>query len=56
MNLLKCKNGAMLIHDGHTNTYWVVTEICGNPYRLFAGGTYEKGCNTFNYYAKGEQS
>lgn len=53
MKLLKCKNGAILLLDGETATYWVVTEICGNPTRLFAGATPEKAHNTFNYYAKG---
>ena len=53
MKLLKCKNGAILLHDCVTGAYWVVTLICGNPARLFAGGTPEKANNTFNYYAKG---
>lgn len=54
MQLLKCKNGAILILDGETGAYWVITSICGNPTRLFAGGTPEKANNTFNYYANGE--
>ena len=52
MKLLKCKNGAILLHDGMTGAYWVVTEICGRPYKLFAGGTPEKANNTFKYYSK----
>lgn len=54
MNLLKCKNGAMLIHESETETYWVITQICGKPTRLFAGGTLDKANNTFRHYAKGE--
>lgn len=53
MKLLKCKNGAMLIHEGDTGTYWVITQICGKPVRLFAGGTPEKANDTFKYYSKG---
>ena len=53
MKLLKCKNGAILILDSEAGAYWVITSICGNPTRLFAGGTLEKANNTFNYYAKG---
>lgn len=53
MKLLKCKNGAILILDGETGAYWIVTEICGRPYRLFAGATPEGANKTFNYYAKG---
>ena len=39
MKLLRCKNGAILLLDGETGAYWVVTEICGRPVRLFAGAT-----------------
>lgn len=53
MKLLKCKNGAMLLHDGETGAYWVVTEICGRPVKLFAGGTPDKANSTFRHYAKG---
>ena len=53
MQLLKCKNGAMLILDGETSAYWVITSICGNPARLFAGATPEEANGTFTHYAKG---
>lgn len=53
MKFLKCKNGAILLHD-ETGAYWVVTEICGHPYKLFAGETPEKANNTFKYYSKGK--
>ena len=53
MKLLKCKNGAILMFDGETGAYWLVTSICGKPTRLFAGGTPEKANNTFKHYAKG---
>lgn len=55
MKLLKCKNGAMLIHDGEAGAYWVIAEICGKPSRLFAGGTPEKADSTFNYYSRIKQ-
>ncbi len=52
MQLLKCKNGAILILDSEAGAYWVITSICSNPTRLFAGGTPEKANNTFNYYSR----
>ena len=52
MKLLKCKNGAMLMFDTSTEAYWLVTEICGTPSRLFAGGHYDKAIATFNYYSR----
>lgn len=52
MKFLRCKNGAILIHDCETGAYWVITEICGKPARLFAGATPEKAFNTFNYYSR----
>ena len=54
MNLLKCKDGAILLHDGETGAYWVVTEICGRPVKLFAGATPETANKTFIDYTKGE--
>ena len=54
MNLLKCKNGSLLMIDTTTECYWLVTQICGKPTRLFAGGTPEKADRTFNHYAKME--
>ena len=54
MNLLKCKNGCILMHDTTTDAYWLVTQICGKPTRLFAGGSRDKADRTFNHYAKRE--
>ena len=53
MKLLRCKNGAILLLDGETGAYWVVTEICCRPVRLFAGATPDKANNTFRHYSKG---
>ena len=53
MKLLKCRNGAILFLDGETGAYWVVTDICGSPAKLFAGATPEKANGTFTHYAKG---
>ena len=55
INLLKCKNGAILLHDASTSTYWVIAPICGKATRLFAGADIEKANNTFKFYSrKGE--
>ena len=52
MKLLKCKNGAMLIFEADTETYWVVAEIYGRPVKLFAGAEDATATETFNNYAK----
>lgn len=54
MNLLKCKNGCILMHDTTTDAYWLVTQICGKPARIFAGGSRDKADRTFSHYAKRE--
>ena len=54
MNLLKCKAGCLLMFDTNTEAFWLVTQICGKPTRLFAGGSRDKADRTFDHYTKKE--
>lgn len=46
MNITKCNNGYLLLHDVEAEAYWLVTEICGKASRLFAG-TEREGAEEF---------
>ena len=52
MQLLKCKNGVVLMHECETQTYWVIAPICDHAVKLFAGADIEKATNTFKYYSR----
>ena len=52
MQLLKCKNGVVLMHEAETQTYWVIAPICEHAVKLFAGADIDKANNTFKYYSR----
>ena len=52
--MLKCHNGALLVYERDTETYWLVTEAYGKVVRLFAGDDPAKANQMFHTYAKGE--
>lgn len=54
MTLLNCRNGALLIYEHDTETYWLVTEAYGKTIKLFAGDDPAKATKMFKTYTKGE--
>lgn len=51
MQLLKCENGVVLIHEADTQTYWVIAPICNHAVKLFAGADIDQAITTFKHYS-----